>query len=240
MRFIIIHKTNPHWEAGAIADPGLIARVGALIGELKDAKVLIGGEGLRPSAEGVRLQFSAGTRTISPGPFKGVAELPAAFSIVRTESLEDAIAWATRAAEILGDVEIDIRPVTERWDIGIGERPADITTRRYMVLRKATAATEAGLPLSAAQQAALARLIDETTATGVHLLTETMRPSKRGRRYKNDRNGVSIYDGPFIETKELVGGYVIITADSLDEAGRWALKYIEVVVTSEYDLRELE
>ena len=35
-----------------------------------------------------------------------------------------------------------------------------------------------------------------------------MRPSKRGRRYKNSRNGVSVYDGPFIETKELIAGYV--------------------------------
>ena len=45
---------------------------------------------------------------------------------------------------MLGDVEIDIRPVTEPWDIGIGPKPQDVTTMRYMILRKATAATEAG------------------------------------------------------------------------------------------------
>jgi hypothetical protein len=32
-----------------------------------------------------------------------------------------------------------------------------------------------------------------------------MRPSRRGRRYKNSRDGVSVYDGPFVETKELTG-----------------------------------
>ena len=34
MRFIIMHKTNAHWESGAIPSPELIARVGALIGEM--------------------------------------------------------------------------------------------------------------------------------------------------------------------------------------------------------------
>ena len=54
----------------------------------------------------------------------------------------------------------------------------------------------------------------------MHLATETMRPRRRGRRYKNSRDGVSVYDGPFLETKELIAGYVIVSAASLDEAGR--------------------
>ena len=56
-----------------------------------------------------------------------------------------------------------------------------------------------------------------------------MRPSGRGRRYVNSRNGVSMFDGPFVETKELLAGYIIVSADSLDEAGRWAARYIEAV-----------
>jgi hypothetical protein len=67
-----------------------------------------------------------------------------------------------------------------------------------------------------------------------------MRPSGRGRRYSNSRDGVSYFDGPFAETKELVGGYVIISADSLDEAGRWAERYIATVDAAEVDVREME
>jgi hypothetical protein len=37
MRFIIMHKTNAHWESGAIPSPELIARVGTLLGELAKA-----------------------------------------------------------------------------------------------------------------------------------------------------------------------------------------------------------
>ena len=240
MRFIIMHKTDAHWESGANPSPELIARVGTLLGELARAGVLLAGEGLRASSQGVRLRFAAGTRTLIRGPFEGDHELPAGFSIVRSPSLEEAIEWATRQAHVLGDVEIDIRPVTEPWDIGMGAKPVDVTTRRFMVLRKATSLTEAGATPSSAQRTELARLIDETTRSGVHLVTETMRPSKRGRRYTNSRDGITVHDGPFTESKELIGGYVIVSAGSLEDAGRWAEQYIDVVEADEVDVRELE
>ena len=241
MRFVMMHKTNAHWEAGAIPSAELIARVGRLLGELAHAGVLVGAEGLRASSEGVRLRFSAGARTVINGPFDGDNELPAGFSILRARSLEEAIEWATRQANVLGDdVEIDLRPLTEAWDIGMGPRPGDVTTRRYMVLRKATSATEAGVAPSLAQRADLARLIHETTRTGVHLVSETMRPSTRGRRYKNSRNGITVMDGPFIETKELIAGYVVVSAESLEDAARWALAYVGAVEADEVDLRGLE
>jgi hypothetical protein len=240
MRFIIMHKTNAHWESGAIPSRELIARVGTLLGQLASTGALISGEGLRASSEGVRLKFASGVRSIIKGPFEGGNELPAGFSILRTRSLDDAIEWATRQAHALGDVEIDIRPVTEPWDIGMSAAPPDVSTRRYMVLRKATASTEAGEPLSSPRRTEFARLIAETTRGGVHLASETMRPSKRGRRYKNSSNGVSVFDGPFIETKELIAGYVIVSAASLEDAGRWAGQYLDVVEADEVDLRELE
>jgi hypothetical protein len=246
MRFIIMHKTNAHWESGATPGPELIARVGTLLGVLSKAGILLGAEGLRASSEGVRLRFVAGTHTVINGPFEGNTELPAGFSILRTRSLEEAIEWAVRQAGILGHdehgagVEIDIRPVTEPWDIGMAPTPADVGTRRYMVLRKATPSTESGAAPSSAQRAELARLIDETTRGGVHLVTEHMRPSRRGRRYINSRDGVSTYDGPFTETKELIAGYVVLSAASLEDAGRWAAQYVRAVDADETDLRELE
>jgi hypothetical protein len=240
MRFIIMHKTNAHWESGAIPSPELIARVGTLLGELAKAHMLLGAEGLRATSEGVRLRFSAGSRTVIKGPFEGNNELAAGFSILRARSLDDAIEWATRQATVLGDVEIDIRPVTEPWDIGMVAAPADVSTRRYMILRKATPSTESDVAPSSAQPAELARLIDDTTRSGAHLVTETMRPSKRGRRYRNSRDGVIIYDGPFIESKELIAGYVVVSAVSLEDAGKWAMQYLNAVDADEVDLRELE
>ena len=42
----------------------------------------------------------------------------------------------------------------------------------------------------------------------------------------NFREGVSVYGGPFIETKELIAGYVVVSAASLEDAGRWAVRYV--------------
>jgi hypothetical protein len=240
VRFIIMHKTNARWEAGAKPDEALVARVGSMLGGLAKAGVLIAGEGLRPSSEGVRLRFAGGERTIVPGPFARGNELPAGFSILRASSLYEVIEWATRQAAITDDVEIDIRPVTEPWDIGLAQRPAEITTRRYMILRKATAATEAGESPLPAARAQLARLIDESTRIGAHVATETIRPSKLGRRCTNTKDGVSFFDGPFVETKELIAGYVIVDAASMDAASRLAARYIEAVGAEEVDVRELE
>ena len=239
MRYAIMHKTNAHWESGAIPGADLISRVGTLLGELGAAGILLGAEGLRPTSEGVRLRFSAGRRTLINGPFQGSRELLAGFNIVRAQSLEDAIEWASRAAAVQGDGEIDIRPVTEAWDIGMAPRPADVTTRRYMILRKATPETEAGSAPGDAQRAHLLRLIEETTRAGMHLVTETMRPSVRGRRYRNSINGVSMFDGPFVESKEMIAGYIVVTVPSLADAGRKAMRYIDAVGADEVDVREL-
>jgi hypothetical protein len=240
MRFIIIHKTNAHWESGAIPDQALIDRVEALIGEIAGAGALLAGEGLGPSSEGVRLRFTDGQRTITPGPLEGGMELEDRFSIVRVASLEAAIDWTTRQAAILGDGEFDIRPVHEPWDIGVGSPSDGDPGRRWMVLRKATTASEAGTRLSSERRARLAALIDETTTSGVHLVSETMKPSRRGRRYTSSREGKSFFDGPFVETRELLGGYVIVEASSLDEACRWVPRYIDAVGADEVDVRELD
>jgi hypothetical protein len=239
MRFIIMHATSAHWESGAICGPELIARVVALFDDMTKAGALQGAEGLRPTSEGVRLRFAGGRRTIVGGPFTGEHELPAGFSVLRTRSIDEAIEWAAHEADLLGPqqiLEIDIRPVVEPWDLGLAPKPAGLDTRRYMVLRKATAATEAGATPSAGLRAKLA----ERAGPGAHLLTETMRPSARGRRYVNSRDGVSMFDGPFVETKELLAGYVIVSAESLDQAGRWAARYIEAVEATEVEVRELE
>ena len=52
-------------------------------------------------------------------------------------------------------------------------------------------------------------------------------------------NGISVFDGPFVETKELLAGYVVVTAASLDEVDRMARDYIAAVGPHEVDVLEL-
>jgi hypothetical protein len=239
MRFMIMHKTEPRWEAGAIPDAELIERVGKTIGEMANAKVLRAGEGLRASSQGVRLRFAGGQRTATPGPFAGSNELPAGFAILRLGSLEEAAEWAARLARAAGDTEIDIRPVTESWDIGMGAKPEGLTTRRFMLMRKADGNSEAGVPPTPEQALAVRKLLEEMTAAGVLLSFETLQPSSRGARIKASGGKRTITDGPFAEAKELIAGFVIVEVAAKKEALGWAERYITAVGAAEVDVLAL-
>ena len=181
---------------------------------------------------------SAGTRSVVKGPFARGDELPAAFSIIRVGSLEEAAEWASRQAGALGDVEVDIRPVTEPWDIGLAPRPADIDTRRYMVLRKATAETESGAEPSSAQRSALTRVVEETTITACTswlrrcAQLEGQAVQELPRRRHRVRRSVHRVQRADRRLRHRVGG-------SSRGRRRWAALYIDVVEADEVDVREL-
>jgi hypothetical protein len=238
MRFIIIHKTSARWEAGERPDSDLIADVGKLIGDLKTAGALRAGEGLRASSHGARLTFRAGVPHVAPGPFIGTNELTAGFDIIRAGTLGEAVGWASEVGRALGDVEIDVRPVTEPWDIGLAPEPEELTSRRFMVQRKANVLTESGAPLGARIDEALATI--QAQKDGDLLTTETVRQSSRGRRCTNTTAGLVFTDGPFTESKELIAGYVIVEVASQVEASRWVERYVKAVRGQEADLLELE
>jgi len=240
MRFIVMHATDARWEAGAIPSRELIESVGKLMGELARAGILLSGEGLRASSQGVRLRFSAGKRQVIKGPFTGENELSGGFWIVQVAAIEEALEWASRLAAVLGDVEIDVRPVTEPWDIGLTSPPENLTVRRYMLLRKATAASERGVRLSPRQGAQLGRVLEEMTRAGALLTTVDLQPSAKGKRFRFGAGRATVTDGPFTETKELVAGYVMFEAPTIEQAAEFASRYGETVGSPEVDLRRIE
>ena len=239
MRVILMHKSSPRWEAGATPSPELIARVGTMIGEMAQAGALLGAEGLRATSQGVRLAFAGGARNVTKGPFPGANELIAGFMIVRTGSLDEAIEWATRFAGVVGDVEIDIRPVTEPWDLGMTPKPAGLTTRRFMVMHKADRRSEAGIPPTPQQAAELEKLVDAMKTAGVLLSAEWMQPSSKGVRFVFAGGRRTMTDGPFAESKELIAGFVILRVESMREAIAWAPRYAEAVGDIELDVLAL-
>jgi hypothetical protein len=82
-------------------------------------------------------------------------------------SLEEAVGWASRFATIIGEAELDIRPVTEPWDLGLAQKPVDDLTTRFMAVWKADSNYEAGNLPSPEARAATARLIAEMKEAGV-------------------------------------------------------------------------
>jgi hypothetical protein len=65
---------------------------------------------------------------------------------------------------------------------------------------------------------------EEMHQAGVLVASEGLNPAARGARIEVVQGRRRVVDGPFAESKELVGGFYIIDVKSLDEAIQWALR----------------
>jgi hypothetical protein len=90
-----------------------------------------------------------------------------------------------------------------------------------MVLVKATAQSEAGILPDSKLLESMGKFNAELANAGVLLAGEGLQPSSKGVRLKFSGERPAIIDGPFAETKELVAGFWIIAAKSMDEAVEW-------------------
>jgi len=89
---------------------------------------------------------------------------------------------------------------------------------RFMMIVKANKSYEAGEPPNPALMAAVAKLGEEQMRNGTLLMTGGLAPSSRSARIYLSGGTLDVKDGPFSETKELVGGFAIMQAESLTEA----------------------
>ena len=84
-------------------------------------------------------------------------------------------------------------------------------------------------PAVAEKDQAMARDIDvlneEMVAAGVRLFVGGLQPPKTAKALRAQRNGtVLVTDGPYLETKELIGGFWVLEAADMDEALGWGRK----------------
>jgi hypothetical protein len=101
-----------------------------------------------------------------------------------------------------------------------------------MMMIKATSDSEAGMPPNPALIAGMANLSQEMTAAGVLLASGGLQPSATGMRLKYSAGKRAVTDGPFVETKELIGGYAILEAKSKEEALQLANKCLDVHINA--------
>ena len=95
---------------------------------------------------------------------------------------------------------------------------------RFMMIVKASKASEAGEMPSEAMLATMGKFNEELVNAGVMVDGAGLQASSKGFRVKFTGGKRAIVDGPFTETKELVAGYWIINVKSREEALEWAKK----------------
>jgi hypothetical protein len=90
----------------------------------------------------------------------------------------------------------------------------------------------------------MGQLIEELTGTGQLVSTAGLRPTSEGVRVRLQRGGkLSAVDGPFTETKEVIGGYAILEAPSMAEAVELTRRFLKVHGTDwdlECEVRQLD
>ena len=92
---------------------------------------------------------------------------------------------------------------------------------RFMVMVKATKASEAGVMPDEKLLADMGRFNEEMVKAGVMLSGEGLQPSSKGARVRFSGDKRTVIDGPFAETKELVAGFWMIQVKSKQEAIDW-------------------
>ncbi len=122
MRFMVMVKASKDSEAGVMPSEAQLTEMGAYNDALVKAGVMLEGEGLHPSAKGVRVRFDGKARSVTDGPFSETKELIAGFWMWQVRSKEEAIEWLKRAPFTDGE-EVELRQVFEMEDFGAAMTP---------------------------------------------------------------------------------------------------------------------
>ncbi|MDA1192238.1 MAG: YciI family protein [Candidatus Poribacteria bacterium] len=92
---------------------------------------------------------------------------------------------------------------------------------RVMVIVKASAESEAGVMPTEELMTEMGNYNEELVKAGIMLAMDGLHPTSKGKRVRFDGNSRAVIDGPFSETKELIGGFWLWQVKSMEEAVEW-------------------
>jgi hypothetical protein len=98
---------------------------------------------------------------------------------------------------------------------------------------------ERAVPPSQEEMSTMGKLVEEGMKAGWLLGTEGCLPSALGVRVRRSEGKISITDGPFTESKEVVGGFAILQANSKAEVIEMAKQFLGVAGEGECEIRQL-
>jgi len=98
---------------------------------------------------------------------------------------------------------------------------------RYMMFIKHTEDYQ-NVQVPASLYEDMGKFIEETTKSGNFVTGAGLQPSAAGSRVRLSGGKITMTDGPFTESKEIVGGYAIMDAKTRDEALSIARRFMEL------------
>ena len=226
MQFMVIRRSDEATEAGHMPAPQVFEDMGRFHEELAAAGRVGLAQGLRPSKHAVRLKLGPGFETITDGPFAETKELIAGFTVFEADSKEHAIElvkrWPASDADATGEAVLELRQTG--CPGGCAQvPPADGgADRHYLILLRADEGTEADRIPPQHMLDTLNAFNAEQAAAGRLLAGDGLKASSSGARVRIKAGQTSVIDGPFAEAKELIAGFWMIRAGSMEDAIAWA------------------
>jgi hypothetical protein len=113
----------------------------------------------------------------------------------------------------------------------------NINMRFLCIYRPGT--PETNTPPTQEEMTAMGKLIGDMAKAGVLLGAEGCLPSQFGSRVRLASGELSVTDGPFPETKELVAGFCLLQVKTKAEAIEWTKRFLTQVKTGVSEVRQL-
>ena len=107
---------------------------------------------------------------------------------------------------------------------------------RFLSIYKAA---ETNTPPSPEMMEKMGKLVEESIKAGELIATEGCLPSTFGARVRLDGPKVTVTDGPFTESKELIAGFALLQAQSKADAIEMAKRFLAVAGGGECELRQI-
>jgi hypothetical protein len=98
---------------------------------------------------------------------------------------------------------------------------------------------ERNTPPTPEEMGTMGKLVEDWMKSGKLLSTEGCMPTTRGARVRVDSGKFNVSDGPFTESKEVVGGFAILDAPSKEVAIEYVKEFLKVVGTGQCEVRQL-
>jgi hypothetical protein len=168
------------------------------------------GAPLRPDSEGVRVRLERGVPQLLDGPFAESKEVVSGYILLDVPSFAEALELAKRCPAAR------VGPVVVREAMSDREPDPPTEGQRYLLLFLEGPTAE-GDP-DGAKFEAMTRWTDALRGERKYVECAGLPKSHPGARVEQRGGKISTSDGPFAESKEIVGGYALIEAKSRDEA----------------------
>jgi hypothetical protein len=98
---------------------------------------------------------------------------------------------------------------------------------------------ETGVPPTAEHMAEMGKFCEEMAKAGVLLATQGCLPSALGARVRLSGGKVTVTDGPFTESKELIAGFALLEVSSKEEAVELTKRFLKIAGDGEAELRQV-